>query len=104
MHPAEIREVITKQALTSDCAMQAFASSWADAVSCDNCYVDVDAATESIGSVLVTAATSAYCHVCAGAFSAHELAMMHVSKKFPEQDPILFQCSALSRTYTDVNR
>ena len=48
--------------------LQAFASAWADALTCKGkCKVDANAAAASIGSVLVKAATSAYGGVCVSA-------------------------------------
>ena len=38
---------------------EAFANSWAGALTCDGCYVNVDRAAEAIGSILVEAASSA---------------------------------------------
>lgn len=61
--------------------MQAFAEAWARAYNCEKtCIVEVDAAVSSIGEVLVTAATEAYAHVCAGTLpepSATFLAAAH---------------------------
>lgn len=58
-------------AMTRVYVLQAFATAWAGGISCGpDCYVGVDDAAESIGSVVATASASAYSYVCAGAFCA----------------------------------
>ena len=57
--------------MTRGSVLQAFAFAWADAISCGpDCYVEVDDAAQSIGTVVATASASAYSYVCAGAFCA----------------------------------
>lgn len=49
--------------------LQAFATAWAGGITCDDsCTVEADAATSTIETILVNAASSAYTSFCASAF------------------------------------
>ena len=51
----------------------AFAESWATAVTCDGCFVQVDKVSEEIAGILVEASAEAFTSLCTGAFRVFSL-------------------------------